>query len=247
MTRLGLGLIGIGRPWPSAATPIPTATGVQELLTEAHRLGVTVFDTAPAYGASEKRLGGFLEGLGTDARRLLTICTKVGEQWSPERGSHTDHSVRATVSSVRRSFEILQGIDVLTVHKASSQVLCNPDFVETLLSLKDEYGIAHLGASVSDIESAKTAAASGWLSWVQLPVNEATPSLAKWAAEHDNHLTVVGNRPFGSGRLIESRESVQDLLSFAVRTLPHGVVLTGTTNTQHLRQTIQTFNKIRTN
>jgi Aldo/keto reductase family len=50
---LGLGLIGIGKPWGHAATDVPDETKVRELLETAFTLGIRYLDTAPSYGMSE--------------------------------------------------------------------------------------------------------------------------------------------------------------------------------------------------
>ena len=55
--HLGIGLIGIGRPWGFVQKPPPSAEQVHRLLRGALDLGITVFDTAAPYGGSEQRLG----------------------------------------------------------------------------------------------------------------------------------------------------------------------------------------------
>lgn len=57
LARLGLGLTGIGRVWGAASKPVPSESEARALLEKAFELGIQVYDTAPAYGLSERRLG----------------------------------------------------------------------------------------------------------------------------------------------------------------------------------------------
>ncbi|MGO4341255.1 aldo/keto reductase [Pedococcus sp. 2YAF34] len=238
--RLGLGLIGIGRPWPSDDVSVATFGASAGLLRAALDQGVQVLDTAPAYGESEQRLGAFLAALPQQERQELFVATKVGEYWSPSEGGRTSHGLRDTEESVRRSARLLGRIDLLQVHKATVEVLRDPAFVRLLRSLADEHGIDHLGASVKDVESADEALATGVFDHVQLPVNPGVPELAAWARSHAHEVTVLGNRPYGSGRLLGGR-SRTELLSYAVEHVGDGVVLTGTTNPDHLAETVRSF------
>lgn len=241
MTTLGLGLIGIGRPWPTPDAQVPPADEVDALLHEAIRLGITHFDTAGAYGSSELRLGSFLSGLPAEQRSGLFVATKAGELWTPSNGSVTDHRPSAMADSVRRSHELLGHINLLQVHKATRAVIEDQVFVEELHALQAEHGIDSLGVSVSDLESAEAALVAGWVSHVQLPVNQASPAFADWARQHGSRVTILGNRPLASGRLVGSDASVDEAIRFACDALPTGVVLTGTTNPDHLRATCAAF------
>ena len=61
--QLGLGLIGIGKPWGHAPAPVPSEPEAIALLESAFAVGIRYFDTAPSYGdgVSEQRLGRFLK------------------------------------------------------------------------------------------------------------------------------------------------------------------------------------------
>ncbi|MFD8019051.1 aldo/keto reductase [Streptomyces lavendulae] len=56
-TQLGFGTIGIGRPWPTEQHDVPSSAQVAALLERAVSSGIRFFDTVPAYGLSEARLG----------------------------------------------------------------------------------------------------------------------------------------------------------------------------------------------
>ena len=79
-------------------------------------LGVTFFDTAPAYGAgaSEEALGAALHG----RRARAIISTKVGHGWLEGVGWYRDSSRGAIVKSVEDSLRRLQTdyVDYLQIH-----------------------------------------------------------------------------------------------------------------------------------
>jgi aryl-alcohol dehydrogenase-like predicted oxidoreductase len=82
---LGLGLIGIGKPWGHTAGDVPNETQVRQLFETAFTLGIRYVDTAPSYGVSEQRLSTFLSSLTTVQRASLTLATKFGEHWDSSR------------------------------------------------------------------------------------------------------------------------------------------------------------------
>lgn len=175
--RLGLGLISIGRPWPSVDGIVPSEEEVRRLLLRAIDEGVTFFDTAPAYGDSERRLGAFLAQLGSDQRDGCTIATKCGEFWDEHGGSIVDHSTTALESSVERSIALLGRIDVLQLHQATEEVLADDRVLTDLVSIAGRHGIRALGASVKSVEACELAARTGVFEYLQMPVNRGVPHL----------------------------------------------------------------------
>ena len=78
LPRLGLGTVAFGRDWGlkyARRARLPSDAELDQLLGTALDLGVTLLDTAPAYGTSEERLGQLLRQW--PGRFLLS--TKVGE------------------------------------------------------------------------------------------------------------------------------------------------------------------------
>ena len=191
---LGLGLIGIGRPWGDLTVPIPGEEHVQTFLDAAVALGITVFDTAPAYGLSEERLGKFLRSLTTDRRARLTVCTKFGEQWDCTSGkSKIDHTFTGLRNSLDRSEAHLGRIDLLQLHKATVPALRSPDFQEAI-SYAERRGIARFGVSVSDVETGLAACDDRRITSIQLPYNVANCALDT-VVERKSGEKVVANQP----------------------------------------------------
>ena len=113
---LGLGTVKFGRtakvsyPRPFV---LPSDEQIADLLALAKSLGVTLLDTAPAYGASEQRIGEAIAGERSD----WLLCTKAGEEFDGA-GSRYDFSENHILHSVERSLRRLHTdyLDVLLVH-----------------------------------------------------------------------------------------------------------------------------------
>ena len=124
--QLGLGLIGIGKPWGVDPHPVPHERDAISLLEFAFELGIRYFDTAPSYGdgVSEQRLGRFLKALTPAERDQVTAATKFGEHWNPKtNGPYADHSYGGLSRSLDVSISRLGRVDVLQLHKTTPQAL----------------------------------------------------------------------------------------------------------------------------
>ena len=154
VSPLGLGTVKLGRnqqvkyPRPFE---IPDDAAVRDLLVLAADLGINLIDTAPAYGASEERLGRLLPG----PRDRWVVVTKVGEEFEAGR-SRFDFSAAATRASVERSLRRLQAdcLDVVLIHSDGDdlRILEQEPVVETLLRLKEEGLIRACGMSSKTVE-----------------------------------------------------------------------------------------------
>ncbi len=117
------------------------------MIDEAVRLGVSVFDTAPAYGAgeAERRLGLALRGLD---RSKLFVSTKAGVSSFGLRGRRRDFSPAAIEASVRISLMRLgvEGTDALFLHGAEAGEL-TPALLRRLSELRAAGAFQLLGAA----------------------------------------------------------------------------------------------------
>src|SRR5918992_964432 len=245
--RLGLGLIGIGRPWGVAKADVPNEADALSLLEDAVQLGVTFFDTAPAYGLSERRLGKFLRGLAKPTRDRIFVATKFGEHWNPmTQSTYVDHSYAALIRSLETSLELLGGrIELVQVHKATVDVL-NRDDVQRALEFAASLGVSAFGASASDADTLNHASNSHRFAFVQMPLNAQNTQFAA-AADYavKRGKSVIANRPFAMGDLVDPKRGSTDGLTQAFACIcsrvRKGVVLTGTKSSQHLAQNIRAF------
>ena len=106
ISPLGLGTVKFGRntgvKYPSPFD-IPEEGELEALLWLARGLGINLLDTAPAYGASEERLGRLLQG----RREEWVIVGKAGEEF--EGGvSRYDFTPAAIEASLHRSLKRLK-------------------------------------------------------------------------------------------------------------------------------------------
>ena len=245
--QLGLGLVGIGRAWGAHASP-PPENEVRALLETAFTLGVKVYDTAPAYGASERLLGAFLRTLTREEREGVFIATKFGEHWNDDGTTRVNHSYEALMRSLDNSVEHLRDIDLLQVHKASREALENGD-LKWALEAAQAMDIPQFGASVSDVEAGRLAIGMGF-HWLQFPYNRQNTTLEPLLAEaRAADIRLMTNRPLATGAMLagaapEARAAAtRDAYAFVLEGNPGGVVLGGTTAPAHLEANLKAFNE----
>lgn len=92
---------------------LPDEAEVARLVDGLLELGIDFFDTAPAYGLSEERLGRVLAGRRDD----VVLSTKAGETFEHGK-SRYDFSADAVTASVERSLQRLRtdAVDLLLIH-----------------------------------------------------------------------------------------------------------------------------------
>ena len=159
---VGFGAFKIGRNEGikyAAGYDLPDDAAVAALLDRVIDLGITLIDTAPAYGTSEERLGQHLAG----RRDQLLLSTKVGETF--EAGTSTyDFTSGAIRQSVQRSLRRLRTdhVDLLLIHSDGNDraILEESDAVETVIELRDAGLARAIGFSGKTVDGARTA-----LSW----------------------------------------------------------------------------------
>lgn len=149
------GTVKLGRT-TQLRTPVhtlPSDTEAEHLVRQMVALGIRAFDTAPAYGASETRLG-------LTAEPHISISTKAGE--THEQGqSHFDFSAEGVKQSLARSQERLnrEQLDLvyLHVHDNDLEILEHTEGWTTLLEAKEAGVMTHIGLSGKSPEAARWA------------------------------------------------------------------------------------------
>ncbi len=158
---LGLGTVKFGRnqgvKYPGGAGfALPTDQEISSLLDLCRDSGISLLDTAPAYGTSEERLGALLG----PRRKDFFIVTKTGEAFK-DGASAYDFSAAHTRLSVDRSLQRLKTgwLDCVLVH-ASKDDLCvinDTPVLETLAQLKEQGKILSFGVSTHSVAGGKRA------------------------------------------------------------------------------------------
>ncbi len=100
--ELGLGLLSIGRVWASPERKCQRHRGECTPRNPRSRAASRIFDTAPAYAASERRLGAFLRTLRPPFRDRLVVMTKMWRALDEAAGApYVDHGRDALNSQHR--------------------------------------------------------------------------------------------------------------------------------------------------
>lgn len=164
-----------------------------DLLDTALDLGITFFDTARGYGASEERLGRWLP----PHRDRVVLSTKVGYDIPGQQ----DWTAGAVTGGIDRALKTLntETIDVVFLHSCSLPVLQQGELIEALLAARDAGKIRVPGYSGENTELA-WAADAGVFGVLQTSVNLADQHSLRHtlprAREH--RLGVVAKRPLAN-------------------------------------------------
>jgi aryl-alcohol dehydrogenase-like predicted oxidoreductase len=174
VTVLGLGTVKLGRtrglkyPGAQIGAELPTDDAATSLLRTAAELGVTLIDTAPAYGVAEERIGALMAANGWfGGRDRWTLCTKAGEEFDPlgaggAGASRFDFSPGAVRASVERSLGRLRTdrIDIVLLHSDGRDqwIIRESGAMEELRRLKDGGAVRAIGASTKTLAGGLLAA-----------------------------------------------------------------------------------------
>jgi aryl-alcohol dehydrogenase-like predicted oxidoreductase len=249
VSALGLGTVKLGRDRGvryATAARVPTDEEAVALLCTAAELGVTLIDTAPAYGISERRLGSMLWSIRR--RDAWQICTKAGETFDPEaaegpssRYDFTPEGVRASVEESLRRLRT-DAVDILLLHFPGSndldeRVLGAGRVQGVLEALRREGKARAVGASIGTAGGAALAlrgdAARGLppLDVVMVTCNALDRESLPWIAEAaERGAGVLVKKPLAGGRAAGAS------LGEVIRLRGVSAAIVGTTSPDHLRQ-----------
>jgi aryl-alcohol dehydrogenase-like predicted oxidoreductase len=237
---LGLGTVKLGRnrdvKYPDRFE-LPNDDQVEELLATALEVGVEFFDTAPAYGRSEERLGSFVRV----HRDRIVLCSKAGEIYDGE-GSHFDFSAAALERSVEESLRRLKTdhLDLLLLHSdgRDAEILEQTDALEGLRRIKESGKARAVGLSAKTAEGVQLAARE--LDAVMAPFGPGDrrlePELARARAAGCATLAI---KVLGQGHAVRGAtgDPVQEALDLVLNSGAADLAVVGTLNPAHLRGT----------
>ena len=161
MADLVLGTVALGLPYglPAAnGTPpqLIDEADAAALIRRAFAAGIRTFDTAPAYGCAEERLG---RALGAEG----VVWTKLGHDGSWEGA---EASLSASCRRLQRA-----RIDLLQVHKWTPAIGARADFIAAWAAFGADPRVAALGCSTYGLDDALAAVRSGLFRVVQVEWN----------------------------------------------------------------------------
>jgi D-threo-aldose 1-dehydrogenase len=199
----------LGRLEGPAAGAAARAAAAVAAVRRAVELGVTYFDTSPAYGAgeAERHLGLGLRELSPEQRAGLRVATKTGTH--PERPFRYDAD--ATRWTVDRSLAALSRdrVDVLLVHDPRSdedmdRVMGPAGALEVLEALKAQGLVGAIGLGVRTHRFLRRAVESGRFDVIltpydYTPLRDSAGGLIAEAAARD--VGVINGSPYAAGIL----------------------------------------------
>lgn len=208
VTALGWGAFKIGRnegiKYPQGYA-LPTEAEAIALVHSVIALGVTLIDTAPAYGLSEERLGRAFAALAPSARASIVVSTKAGETFG-DGISQYDFSRGAIERSLAMSHERLQSrrIDLVSIHSDGSDlaILGDGSALAVLRDAKTRGTIGAIGFSPKSVDGARAALAQPEVDAIMVEFHPDAPEFASVIAHaHTLGKAVLVKKPLASGRL----------------------------------------------
>ncbi len=182
VSEIAFGGVEIGMPYGLSAAGdalMPPEAESVRLLQTAIDKGINFFDTASAYGESERIMGKAFAG----CRQDVVIATKC-RTFRDEDGTFCpDNRLRQLIeNSLAESLKLLgtDYVDIYMLHQADEEVLAHPLIAETFAGLKAKGIIRATGASVYHPEETAQAIGSGNWDVIQLPFNLLNQSHGAW-------------------------------------------------------------------
>ncbi|NUN48767.1 MAG: aldo/keto reductase [Candidatus Brocadiae bacterium] len=235
VSRIGLGTVKLGRntavkyPRPF---DLPSDAQVAALLAGALDLGVTLLDTAPAYGSSESRLAPFL----ALNRPLVVLSTKFGETFENGVSRH-DFSSPALRASLDASLLRLgvPSVDLLLLHSDGKDLdRLAEGGMEALLAAKASGKARAIGISAKTPDGIRRALQG--LDVVMAPLSRQAPALAAPLREaHEAGLGVIAIKVLDSGNAVEAPAAIRWVLDQGF--VDSAVI--GTLSLEHLAQAVR--------
>jgi aryl-alcohol dehydrogenase-like predicted oxidoreductase len=176
------------------ANSAPAEADAAELVERALALGITTFDTAPAYGESEARLGRILGARGT-------VWTKVA-------AGDPAASLAASLSRLRRP-----SVELLQWHNWTAALGRDAAWTAAWSALRGDPRVARLGATTYGVADAVAAATSGLFEIVQCEFHVLNQGVVAALADHagQGRVSVAVRSVLLQGALSDDGRALPDL------------------------------------
>lgn len=211
--------------------PLPSEAEARAMVHLALDLGLNLFDTAPAYGLAEARLGPALRG----RRKDVVLCTKAGETHEDGQSSYAFDAASIT-ASVERSLGRLKTdvIDVVLIHSDGRDEAIQQETgaVQALQNLKQQGKARFIGLSGKTANGFKLSLA--WADVAMVEYSPANPAMRDTIETmHQAGLGVLIKKAMGSGG-VDPGEAIRFGLT------PRGVssLVLATLHEAHLRANV---------
>jgi aryl-alcohol dehydrogenase-like predicted oxidoreductase len=170
LSRLALGTVQLGLPYGIAnTTGVPSEDDAVAVIRAAIAAGVSVIDTARAYGDSERRIGLALAGLDSEAVTVVTKLDPLAGIGAEDR----EAALQAAAASIESSRAALRRdvLDVLLLHRAAHRTAWDGAVWNLLRDTQSRGTIGRLGVSVQSPQELAAALDDVPVAHVQLPFN----------------------------------------------------------------------------
>jgi aryl-alcohol dehydrogenase-like predicted oxidoreductase len=172
ISKFTLGTVQLGIPYGIANSQgKPDEKQAIEILEFAYESGINSFDTAPAYGDSEQRIGNFIQKL-KDKKKIYPIAiTKLSSiDYDKSEKEGIFRQIRHSVKSSLKNLNI-STIPIFLLHKPEDMQKHDGAVVKCLLQLKKEGLIEKIGVSVYTSEEVEQFLQLGLFDAIQIPMN----------------------------------------------------------------------------
>lgn len=217
---------------------LPDDRACESLLNAVLDLGITLIDTAPAYGIAEERIGKFLSA----RRDEYLLSSKAGERF--ENGVSTyEFTAKSLRESVETSLLTLKTdhLDLLFVHtpRDDMAVLNETPAVETFERMKSEGLTRFIGFSGKTVAAAEQAL--DWADVLMVEFNSQDTSHEDVIRQaHQRGVGVLVKKGLASGHL-----PPEEAIEFVLQNEAVDSLVLGGSNIEHLRANCTLANKIR--
>ena len=216
ISRLVLGTAQLGMNYGiSNRTGQPDLKTAEMIVKTAWESGIKIFDTAQAYGESEKILGNSLRSLGLCSE--VSVITKLYPNLDHLDKDALELAVRKSLS--RLNVPILHG---LMLHKEEYLEVWESGMGDILRGLIKQRLTEHIGASVYSPGKAKSALETDGIDMIQIPSNILDRRFEKagvFQLAENNGKQIYVRSVFLQGLLFMDSERVPPKMQFAVEVL----------------------------
>ena len=188
---LGIGTVALATPYgaPGGERAAPSPATARRTLERALERGVTLIDTAPAYGNAEAIVGAACRGTECAIATKLAIPPTGWESLSPaEVSTHVRRSAHESLEAIGR-----ERIDLLQIHNATADLVARGAVPAALEELRQTGLVRACGATVYGEENALAAIACPVFDAVQIAYSalDRRPERAVLGAAAESGTTVI--------------------------------------------------------
>lgn len=157
--------------------------------------GVTFFDSANAYGDSEKKIGQALEGVRED----IVLATKTMDRTAEGVAKH----ISGSLDNLRTDYIDLYQLHNISKEEEMDSVLASGGAFDAAVRAKDEGKIRHIGFTSHDIHTAVKMCRTNLFATVQIPFNfiENQPADELFNTAREHEMGIIAMKPLGGGLL----------------------------------------------